>query len=81
MLMHHNFPLTLPPTMMATTSLRTVALANNRRWYHCKCVRVRVVALAIIEIKPEQVLVEWYSCGSDLRICRFVIIKTVGYTL
>ena len=36
MLTHHSLPQTLPPTMVATTSLRTV-LADNRRWYHKVC--------------------------------------------
>ena len=36
-----HLTLVLLSTMVAATSLRTVTLAENRRWYHCKCVRVK----------------------------------------
>ena len=73
MLTHHRLPLSLLPTMVATTSLQTVHLAENRRWYHCKCVRVK----RLLQKAKENSLVSLSNLASPLSFSTGIIVASM----
>ena len=63
--------------MVATTSLRTVPLAENRRWYHCKCVCVKRLQQKLKQEKFHVIYMSLANSASPLSFSTVIIVASM----